>query len=581
MLRLAVLAALLAAWYPAGLGLFVVAAGALVLAVPIARGARMALRAFGVAVAAAVVAVVVLFPWPLAYAHAGLDKAALGFSFRPDLDLSQIMRFDSGPSGAGWAMWGLVVAAAVPLFVAAGDRLAWTARGWMLALVGWAVVWVPARFFPHTSVLAPEAGLTLAALGLALALGVTVSVFVDGIHSFKFGWRQPAVILGAVAILLPALSFVGDTVDGRWHAPDRDWTSALAFTQSVAARGEFRLLWVGDPTVLPLDPVVLRDGTGYTLTRDGPGDVTEQWRAPERSADQVVDRAITLATAGRTNRLGRMLAPMGVRYVVVPTSQGPGGGAVAPAPVAVRAAMSAQLDLARLRSSAGLVLYENLAYVPLRSVVPGDVPVGSRRPNRAALTADLSGAVPLASAPVPAGTVLWGEAYDSEWGAARNGSSLRHEQAFGWGNGFALGRPGTVSIDYGAQWQRWAMLAGSLLIWLLVVWRWRRTRVRRDPRGARGLGATPARAAEALRPAHRGAGRRRLLVGARVSTSDVDPAPVPPSVPAGAGDAPSPEGPGAVRSSWSWWRRWSPPWWCSRASRRARRRSRRRRRSTV
>ena len=184
-LRLLVLAALLAAWYPIGLGLFVVAAGALVLAAPIARGARMALRGFGIAIVAAMGAVVVLFPWPLAYANTGVDKAALGFAFRPDLDLSQIMRFDTGPSGAGWAMWGLVVAAAMPLFVASGDRLAWTTRGWMLALVGWAIVWVPARFFPHTSVPPPEAGLTLAALGLALALGIAVSVFVDGIRTLQ------------------------------------------------------------------------------------------------------------------------------------------------------------------------------------------------------------------------------------------------------------------------------------------------------------------------------------------------------------------------------------------------------------
>ena len=480
-LRLAVLAALLAAWYPAGLGLFVIAAGALVLAVPIAGAARMALRAFGIALVAAVGALVLLFPWPLAYAHSSLDKAALGFAFRPDLDLSEILRFDTGPSPAGWVMWGLVVAAAVPLFVATGDRLAWTARGWMLALVGWAIVWVPARFFPDTSVLAPEAGLTLAALGLALALGVAVSVFIDGIHSFRFGWRQPALILGSVAILLPALAFTADTVDGRWHAPETDWTSTLAFTQAATARGEFRMLWVGDPAVLPLDPVVLRDGTGYTLTRDGSGDVTEQWRAPEHSADRVLDRALTLATAGRTNRLGRMLAPMGVRYVVVPATQGRGGGAEAAPPVAVRDAMSAQLDLARLRSSAGIVLYENLAYAPIRAVIPGDVPIDSPRPNRAALGTDLTDAAPVGSAPVGAGTVLWGEAYDSEWAATSGDASLRHERGFGWANGFVLGHRGTVSITYRAQWQRWAVLAGSLLIWLIVAWRWRRTRVRRDP----------------------------------------------------------------------------------------------------
>jgi hypothetical protein len=89
---------------------------------------------------------------------------------------------------------------------------------------------------------------------------------------------------------------------------------------------------------------------------------------------------------------------------------------------------------------------------------------------------------------VSAGTVLWGEAFNSEWSATGGSASLRHERAFGWANGFALGRRGSVSIAYGAQWQRWALLAVSLLIWVIVAWRWRRTRVRRDP-AARALTA--------------------------------------------------------------------------------------------
>jgi len=479
-LRLVVLAALLGAWYAVGLGLLVVAALAFVIAVPLAGQARVMLRACGLAIVAALGALVLLLPWPLAYARAGVDKAALGFAFRPDLDLSQVLRFQTGPATAGWAMWGLIVAAAVPLFVATGDRLAWTARGWLLALVGWAIVWVPARFFPHTSVLAPEAGLTLAALGLALCVGIAVSVFVDGMKSFRFGWRQPAVIIGAVAILLPALSFTADVADGRWNAPDTSWSSTLAFTQSFTSRGEFRMLWVGDPAILPLDPVVLRDGTGYTLTRNGPGNVTEQWRAPEHSADHVIDRALGLADAGLTNRLGAMLAPMGVRYVVVPSTQGKGGGAAPAIPDAVRRALAQQLDLAQLRSNAGLVLYENVAYAPIGAVNPSRVPVDSRDPNRAALTTDLSRAAPLTSSPARAGTILWGEAYDTEWAATANGRSLRHQQTFGWSNGFTLPTRSSVSITYGAQWVRWVTLAGALVLWLLVAWRWRRTRVRRD-----------------------------------------------------------------------------------------------------
>jgi hypothetical protein len=483
-LRLAVLTALLAAFYPPALGLFVLATAALVLAVPIARGGRMALRAFGVSIVAALGALVLLFPWPLVYASTGGDRAALGFAFRPDLDLSEVMRFHSGPSGAGWTMWGLVVAAAVPLFVATGDRLAWTARGWMLALVGWAVVWVPARFFPHTSVLAPEAGLTLAALGLALALGIAVSVLVDGIHSFKFGWRQPAVILGGVAILLPALAFAADAADGRWHAPASDWTNTLSFTESLTNQGQFRMLWLGNPAVLPLDPVVLPDGTGYTLTRNGPGNVTEQWRAPEHSADHVVDHAIGLAEAGLTSRLGRLLAPMGVRYILLPSSQGTGGGAVAAPSRRLQDGLAQQLDLALLRSASGLVLYQNLAAAPIRAVVTGSaagsVPTGAVDPARAALGADLSSAQAVGSDPVPAGRVLWGEAYSGDWKASSGTSTLRHQQTFGWANGFVLPRRGRVAITDTAQWERWALLGVSLLIWLAVIWRGWRTRARRD-----------------------------------------------------------------------------------------------------
>src|SRR5262249_17770263 len=163
---------------------YVLATAAFLLAVPIAGGARLATRAFAYAIASSLLAAVLLFPWPLAYVGVGYDGASLGVSFRPQLTLSEVLRFHTGPQGASWARGGLLVAAAVPLFPATGPRLAWAARGWMLALVGWAAVWVPSRFFADRFVLAPEAGLALAALGLAIALGVGVSVLVDGIRRF-------------------------------------------------------------------------------------------------------------------------------------------------------------------------------------------------------------------------------------------------------------------------------------------------------------------------------------------------------------------------------------------------------------
>jgi GT2 family glycosyltransferase len=482
-LRLALLVALAAACYPVAPALFVVAAGAFVLAAPFARGWAPSWRALGITALAGLASVVLLFPWPLAYATPDLDAGSLGFAFRPDLGLSELLRFQSGPAGAGWVMWGLVVGAAVPLFIATGERLAWATRGWMLAVVGWAMVWVPEQVEPARSMLAPEAGLTLAAFGIAVALGIGASVLVDGVRTFRFGWRQPAAILGGVALLLPMLGFVADAADGRWHAPETGWVDSLAYTEGLTGRGEFRILWLGDPAVLPLNPVVLSDGTGYTLTRNGSGSSSELLRAPEESADHVIDRAVVLARDGLTNRLGRLLGPAGVRWVALPSTQGPGGGAAPSVLPGWRRALDGQLDLARLRSQRGLALYENLAWIPLRATLTGpaaaSVPLGPRDPIRAALGTDLSAAEPLApGASAAPGVVLWGEAFDREWEATAGSGSPTHTRAFGWSNGYRVTQAGDVEIAFAAQWQRWALLVVALVIWLVVGWWWWKTRVR-------------------------------------------------------------------------------------------------------
>jgi GT2 family glycosyltransferase len=483
-LRLVIVVALAGACYPVAPALFVVAAAAFLVAALIARGVGPAFRAVGIAAAAAVGAAVLLFPWPLAYLTSHFDAASLGFAFRPDLSLGEILRFDSGPSGAGWAMWGLVIAAVAPLFLATGARLSWAARGWVLAVVGWAIVWVPEQVAPDRSVLAPEAGLTLAAFGLAISLGVGASVLVDGIRTFRFGWRQPAALLGGVALLLPIASFTADVADGRWHAPTSGWVDTLSFTDQLASKGQFRTLWVGDPSVLPLDPVVLDDGTGYTLTRNSPGNASQLLRAPQHDADHVVDHAVELARDGLTNRLGRLLAPAGVRWVALPDTEGPGSSEPPVRLPGWRRALDAQLDLARLRSRRGLVLYENLAWIPLRAAVPqadaAGVPVGVQDPTRAALGA---GTIPAQPAPssgaVEPGILLWGEAYDREWDATTGaGGNLDHVRTFGWSNGYKVERTSQVDVTFGAQWQRWALLGGALVIWLFVVWRWWRTRTR-------------------------------------------------------------------------------------------------------
>ena len=410
-----------------------------------------------------------------------------------------------GRAAAGWAMWGLVVAAAVPLFVATGDRLAWTARGWLLALVGWAVVWVPARFFPDTSVLAPEAGLTLAALGLALCVGIAVSVFVDGIHSFQFGWRQPAVIVGAFAIVLPALLFTGDVRRRPLARPVSELGQRRSRSpRRSAAKGEFRMLWVGDPSVLP--------------ARSGGAARRHRVHAhPQRARRR--HRAVARARARRRPRRrpgGRVSPPPGSptgsagcsrRWASAtswcPSTQGRDGGATAPVPRArARRRWPSSSTWRSCGRPPGIVLYENLAYAPDRRSL-GDAAAWRAGRTRRARTVAALAHRPLAtrpllgSRPVPRAPCC-GVRRTTRSGTRRAAATrCATSEAFGWANRFRSTAAATVSIAYAAQWQRWAMLAGALVLWLLVVWRWRRTRVRRDP--ARRAAATRQRRERAER----------------------------------------------------------------------------------
>jgi GT2 family glycosyltransferase len=491
LLGLGALLAFTTAGYPLAPLLLIAAAGGIMLAAPLVGGFRLGVRMLVASIVAIVVAGALLVPWSVGLFTAGDDRAALGFAFRPELDLADVLRFHSGPSGAGWATWGLLAAGALALLFGRGPRFTWATRAWLMAIVGWALVWLPARFAPDASVPAPEAALSLAALGVALAAGLGVSVFVDDVRRLRFGFgvRQVAVGAAAAGLAVGVIGFAADAGDGRWGAPERDWPDELAFLRSERADGGFRVLWVGDPAVLPLDPFVADDGTGYTVTRDGPGDGRELWRAPARRADRLVGDAVELASTGRTERLGHLVAPMSVRYVAMPSRAGPGEPRQAP-PATLSTALANQLDLARLESPPGLALYENTAWVPTPGTVAqadaDRVPLRSRNPTGAALRADLGDVTavrgpPSDSAPTGPGTVLWSEAFDADWSATAGPDRLRHVEPFGWANGFTAPERRSVSIHYDGQARRYALIAlqAALVAALVAVAWWRAGATRR------------------------------------------------------------------------------------------------------
>jgi GT2 family glycosyltransferase len=476
LLGLAIVTALASAWFPPAALVVVLAALAWCVAALFIGGGAAALRGLGATLIGAAGAAVLLIPWTGTAAHGLADPGAFGFSVHPQIALSQLVRFHTGPAGAGVAGYGLLAAAALALLLATGPRLVWVVRAWALTLAAWAAVLLPARFAPGMAVPPPEAVLSLGALGVALAAGLAVT----SRPPHRLGWRGIGAVAAIAGVMLGGLGFAADALDGRWLSPSDSWPSQLAFTRDLQYQGQFRVLWVGDPAVLPLESAPVGGGLSYTLTRNGPGDARELLRAPLTHTDHAVSEAITDAVAGRTARLGRLLAPMGVRYIVFPQLDGPGGVAGRPLP-ALDAALRNQLDFARLGSDPGLELYQNEAWFPGRTVVAGRhgaIPARPADPARAAAGTDLSASGSLGSGPASPGTVLWFEAYDPGWQAHAGGTTLTHQPAFGVTNQFRLSTRAAVTISHTGQTRRYALVGGEVLLWLLALAWWARGRRR-------------------------------------------------------------------------------------------------------
>ena len=470
---LAVLGAVVTACYPPALLLAVGVAAALAIAAPLVGGLALAGRVLTAAGVAAVGAFVLLFPWPLATLLGGAEAGSIGFGFRGTLDYDEVLRMSSGPAGARWSAAGVLAGAVLVLLIGRGARLVWGIRSWALALVGFALAWAPARFAPDLPVPAPEAALTVFALGIAGGIGFGTAAFIEDLRGHHFGWRQAVSVGALVAVALSAFGFVGDAVTGRWHAPDRDWPTALAFARATE-EGSSRVLWTGNPIVLPFDAATTGEGIGYVLTVDGAGDATDLLRAPVTSADRVVAEALELAADRRTDRLGHLLAPAGVRYVIVPERVGPRAGARASAPPELVDGLDRQIDLAKVvQTQDEFRVYENTAWFPMASVIEGEAPSDDDAIG-ASERAEFAGARPL-DGDVGPGTVLWSQAANSGWRATADGGDLTRVEPFGWVNGFALDEPGAVDISWSRQWQRNATVVVQLVIVAtLIGWAWRR-----------------------------------------------------------------------------------------------------------
>ena len=500
--KLILLTAAVSAFAPAFAGIVAFIGLALALATVVASGSTRAAGAlFAGGLVAGSVALLINLPWIATLIGTNGWDAFVGAPspVSSDLGVAHILRFDVGPNKLGAfaiALWLPVVVA--PL-LARGWRLTWAGRGAFLAVAALALgVSSAHQSLPFRL---PELGLLLApaAVGVALCAACAAAAFEQDVRGGSFGWRQPLALLSGIAIVLGVVPAVAATADGHWSTPSNALVQPSQQFPVDPPEGDFRTLFIGDTRVMSLAGWRLDDagrfGVSFAIVDDGPLYVDEHWAGLPSAAERAVGSVLQLVSENSTTRVGRLLAPFSIRYIVVPVADGLASPSASPLelPAGLVEGLDTQLDLVRLYTPPNYIAFENSAWIPTQSYLSAAAAAVSKQAGPEALaTTDIGGSQPVmvgmrdsgpGNGSVAPGVVHLAVPFDAKWRLRVGGDVLVGRVAFGSTTAFEVTSSSSATLTYSTSFTRHLIVVVQLLAWLglclvasRIRWGWLRSR---------------------------------------------------------------------------------------------------------
>jgi GT2 family glycosyltransferase len=276
---------------------------------------------------------------------------------------SLLLRDVDGTFGATWWGWLLPAAALLALILCRGDRRRVATKLATIAALTLILVTLVSRhwlgsFSPDIDVL-----LALYAVTLASLVGLGIGALEHDLRDAGFGWRQVAAVLSIATIVVASLPFLQSLGSGRFDLPTTSVADSLAALAPSTAGG-YRVLWLGDPSVVPLAGWTVAPGLEAATSTDGlPGGST-LFSPPDSGASDVIMQAVSSAMNGHTVRLGALLAPAGISTIVLMNSGAPelAGVQTVPlrsAPGVMATALNDQSDLSLVLQTPSVEVFSN------------------------------------------------------------------------------------------------------------------------------------------------------------------------------------------------------------------------------
>lgn len=443
---------------------------------------------FAAAVPCVLSAWILLFPWSAGWSMAAMTGSVYeGVSGR---GLLESMSLGDG-RWVGLSI-GLYLVVLTAVMITRAWRLTWSVRGAFLTVPALFLVVAADRGVAGALIPTREVLLVPAVLGISITAAGVIGGFGSDVATRVFSWRQPLVLaaqMGLIIGLVPGVISIGD---GQWGMPT-DPIAKVAASQFPPRSdlGSYRVLWVGDPRVLPLPATRYSDGVGFVVSDAGPMGITDAFaRNPGPAGDRIAEVLDHLAL-GSTSRIGRLLAPLGIRYVVVPLADGIDSTIrdPLPTPEGLLEVLASQLDIGSVQSPPTIEVFVNRSWIPPAAYLEGAAADASALAGEGSLLlADLSGVSTivddsggaidlvdvvadrgptLVSVPGP-GVLHLGVPYDGSWQASVDGRPLKARAGFGLTTAFDLDVGGEVLVEHVRPGTRTPVMLVMVAIWSVV-----------------------------------------------------------------------------------------------------------------
>lgn len=480
---LVLLAAVVSAFEPSFV-LIIPLVAIIFMVVSVVHGTKIKWAVRWVVITAAVTAcgIALNLPWAGTYVRSGWWEAITGAPVESgrNIGLIGLATFNVGGfvlSSVTITLYAVVLGA---VLLVHGLGSGWVMRGASLVAVGLAIAMLDDSALLPVHLPEPAILLVPVAFGIAICAGAMGASLAFDLRRARFGWRQPISAVIALAFLVGLVPVSVNALNGSWNQPSLALPQLLTQLPDAQTGGQYRTMFIGDSRVLPGAPLNFGWGISYSVVNGGAPSLEELWEIPPNRARDNAVAALYGIVRGQTARAGRLLAPLSVRFIVVPIIDGGQSTRNDPidAPRGLVDSLSRQLDLRRLYASPDLVIFENSSWVPVRSVLTVIGAQSSLLAGASSMIAtDIAGATPLASPTRPEGaieadvqgaTVHLAVPFSTHWKATIDGTDVTPRPAFGLTNAYDIVNPGRLRLVFETSLVHSLAVLAQFVAWCVV-----------------------------------------------------------------------------------------------------------------